>query len=63
VEDPSYLPIKSGTDIWTASRVDKIYMALKKPVATYAAKVWTLNKDIAKRLAVLRRMSGGINVD
>jgi len=48
--------------------VDKTYKALKRPVATYAAEFWTLNKDIAKRLAtfgrkVMRRMSGGIKVD
>jgi hypothetical protein len=37
-------------------------------VATHETKSWTLNKDIAKRLAtfegkVLRRMSGGIKVN
>jgi hypothetical protein len=40
----------------------------RAPVAKYGAKSWTLNKDIAKRLAtferkVLRRMSGGIKVN
>ena len=38
------------------------------PVAQYGAKCWTLNKDIAKRLAafelkVLRTMFGGITVN
>jgi hypothetical protein len=37
-------------------------------VATHGTESWTLNKDIAKRLAtfegnVLRRMSGGIKVN
>ena len=41
---------------------------LIRPVATYRAESWTLNKDIAKRLAafelkVLRTMFGGITVN
>ena len=39
-----------------------------RPVATYGAECWILNKDIAKRLTtierkVLRRMFGGIEVN
>jgi len=46
----------------------KIYRTLIKPVAAYRAEFWTLNKDIAKRLAtfegrVLRRVCGGIKVN
>jgi hypothetical protein len=46
----------------------KIYKTLARPVATYGAESWTLNADIAKRLAafgrkVLRRMFGEINVN
>jgi hypothetical protein len=46
----------------------KTCKALLRPVATYGAESWTLNKNVAERLAafgrnVLRRMSGGIKVN
>jgi hypothetical protein len=46
----------------------KIYKTLRRPVATCGAESWTLNTDIAKRLAaferrVLRRMFGEFNVN
>jgi hypothetical protein len=42
----------------------KISETLIRPVETYRAESWTLNQDIAKRLAafernILRRMYGG----
>jgi hypothetical protein len=41
----------------------KICMTLKRPVTTYGAEFWTLNNDIAERLAtsegkVLKEMCG-----
>ena len=46
----------------------KISKALLRPVATYGAESWTLNKNFAERLAacgrkLFRRMSGGIKVN
>ena len=46
----------------------KIYKTLIRPMATYEAEFWTLNKDIAKWLAafgrkVLKQMFGGIKVN
>jgi hypothetical protein len=49
----------------TAAEKIKISKTLIRPVATYGADPWILNKDNAKRLAafdrkVLRKMFGGI---
>jgi hypothetical protein len=46
----------------------KTCKALLRPVATYGAESWALNKNIAERMAVferkvLRRTSGGIKVN
>jgi len=46
----------------------KLCKTFIRPVATYGAESWTLNNDIAKRLAiferkVLRRMFGGIKAN
>jgi hypothetical protein len=46
----------------------KVCKVFLRPVATYGAESWTLNKNIAERLAaferkVLRRMFGGIKVN
>jgi len=51
----------------TAEKI-KMYRTLIRPVATYRAEFWTLNKYIAKWLdtiegRVLRRMCGGIKVN
>jgi hypothetical protein len=46
----------------------KIYKTLIRPVVTYGTESWTLNRDIAKGLAVferkiLRRLFGAIKVN
>ena len=60
-------PLLKSQSVLRAEKV-KICKTLIRPLATYGAESWTLNKDIAKRLAtferkVLRRMSGGITVN
>jgi hypothetical protein len=57
----------SKEPIGTQSRKIKICKALIRPVTTYRAESWTVNKDIAKWLAaferkVSRRMPGGVTV-
>ena len=61
------LPLLKSQSALRAEKI-KIYKTLIRPVATYEAEFWTLNKDIAKRLAsfgrkVLRQMFGGIKVN
>jgi hypothetical protein len=61
------LPILKSQSVRTAEKV-KIYKTLIRPVATYGAESWTLNKDIAKGLAVferkiLRRIFGAIKAN
>jgi len=52
--------------ISTRTEKMKMYEVLKRPMATSGAESWTLNKDVANRLAaferkVIRRMFGGGN--
>ena len=54
----------------SVSRAEKMkrYKILKGPVVTSGAEFWTLNKDVANRLAafgrkLVRRMFGGIKVN
>jgi hypothetical protein len=61
------LPILKSQSVLRTERV-KIYKTLIRPVVTYGAESWTLNKDIAKGLAVferkiLRRIFGAIKVN
>jgi hypothetical protein len=56
-------PLLKSQSVLRVEKV-KISKTLIRPVATYGAESWTLNKDIAKWLAtferkVLRRMFGG----
>ena len=58
------VPLLKGQSVLSAEKI-KICKTLTRPVATYGAQSWTLNKDIAKQLAtseikVLRRMFWGI---
>jgi hypothetical protein len=48
------LPLLKSQSVRRAGKV-KIYKTLIRPVVTYGAEVWTLNKDIAKGLAVFER--------
>ena len=61
------LSLVKGQSVLKSEKI-KIYMTLIRPLATYEAKSWSLNKDIIKRLAifktkVLRRVTGGIKVN
>jgi hypothetical protein len=61
------LPVLKNQLVLRAEKV-KIYKTLIRPVVTYGAESWTLNKDIAKGLAVferkiLRRIFGTIKVN
>jgi hypothetical protein len=61
------LPLLKSQSVPRAQKV-KIYKTLIRPVVTYRAEAWTLNKDIAKGLAVfeqkiLRRIFGAIKVN
>jgi hypothetical protein len=48
------LPLLTSQSVRRAEEV-KIYKTLIRHVVTYGAEVWTLNKDIAKGLAVFER--------
>ena len=61
------LPLLKSQSVTRADKI-KIYKTLTRPEATYRAEYWTLNKDIAKWLAifernVLRRDFGGIKAN
>ena len=63
------LPLLKSQSALRAEKI-KIHKTLIRPMTMYGAEFWTLNKDIAKRLAtlekkknVLRRMYGGIKVN
>jgi hypothetical protein len=48
------LPLPKSHKILRAEKV-KICKTLTRPLATYGAESWTLNTDIAKRLAAFER--------
>jgi hypothetical protein len=43
------LPLLKGQSVLKAEKI-KIYKTLIRPVATYGAESWALNKDIAKEM-------------
>ena len=60
------LPLLQGQSVLRGKEI-KICKTLIRPLATYRAESWTLNKDIAKWLStferkVLRSMFGGIKL-
>jgi hypothetical protein len=61
------MPLIKSQSVLSAKKI-KICKALIRPVTTYRAESWTVNKGIAKWLAaferkVLRRLLGGIKVN
>jgi hypothetical protein len=63
------VPVSSTKQpIGTQSRKNKNLQDIIRLVAIYGAESWTLNKDIAKRLATFQRnvlgiMSGGLKIN